>query len=413
MMPNEQILSSPSLAALQHALDAGDAMALDRFWATLQSTGTPLIEPSATEADHVLVTFLWQATVPVDHVVLISPLGNGWWWKHFTESRLLRLGQTNLYYRTYGVRTDARFVYRLSPNDALLHPADVTDWGSRTSSWQPDPLNPRRYAPDDDIPWSIVELPQAPPQPWIIPRSDMRHGDLRMQVVPSAILQEDRRVWVYTPPGYTSTAAPYRLLLLFDGVYYTDYIPTATILDNLCAESLITPAVAILVDTSAHRDRDLTCSGSMCAFLIEELLPWVYQHYHVTRQPQETTIGGISLGGLAAAFTGLQHPDVFGQVLAQSGAFWWMPEGDTEDEWLTRQFAASPTRPLRFYLEVGLMERGVGPFPSGVCTNRHFRTVLEAKGYRVAYAEFNGGHETINWRGTLANGLIALMGTTG
>jgi enterochelin esterase-like enzyme len=54
------------------------------------------------------------------------------------------------------------------------------------------------------------------------------------------------------------------------------------------------------------------------------------------------------------------------------------------------------------------MERGVGPFPSGVCTCRHFRTVLEAKGYVVAYHEFNGGHEMLNWRGTLADGLCAL-----
>ena len=33
---------------------------------------------------------------------------------------------------------------------------------------------------------------------------------------------------------------------------------------------------------------------------------------------------------------------------------------------------------------------------------------LEAKGYVVQYHEFNGGHEILIWRGTLADGLCAL-----
>jgi enterochelin esterase family protein len=215
-------------------------------------------------------------------------------------------------------------------------------------------------------------------------------------------------VWVYTPPHYTPLETPYPLLLLFDGWYYAHSIPTATILDNLCGTKTLAPCVALLLDTSAQRERDLKCSTQMCDFLLQELLPWVKQHYHVTQQAAQTTIGGYSLGGLAAAFTGWRHAEVFGNVLSQSGSFWWMPEGDAEDEWLTRQIASSPTRPVRWYVETGLMERGVGPFPLPISTNRHLRTVLEAKGYVVQYHEFNGGHEMINWRGTLADGLRAL-----
>jgi len=38
------------------------------------------------------------------------------------------------------------------------------------------------------------------------------------------------------------------------------------------------------------------------------------------------------------------------------------------------------------------------------------RDVLEAKGYSVVYSEFAGGHAYLNWRGSLADGLIVLAG---
>ena len=63
---------------------------------------------------------------------------------------------------------------------------------------------------------------------------------------------------------------------------------------------------------------------------------------------------------------------------------------------------------MRFYLEAGLLE--IGHSINLLASNRHLRNVLEAKGYEVAYAEFNGDHTYLCWRGSLAQGLLALMG---
>lgn len=40
----------------------------------------------------------------------------------------------------------------------------------------------------------------------------------------------------------------------------------------------------------------------------------------------------------------------------------------------------------------------------------HVTFLWRAKGYPVHSSEFSGGHEYLNWRGTLADGLIALVG---
>jgi len=160
----------------------------------------------------------------------------------------------------------------------------------------------------------------------------------------------------------------------------------------------------------------LACTSEYADFLAQEIVPWARVNYHVTDRPEQTLIGGASLGGLAAAFVGFKHPEVFGNVLSQSGSFSWKPDNEKDFEWLTHQFAASPRLPLRFSFEAGLLENtGGGPPgrpipPPLLASNRNFRDTLQAKGYSVHYTEFNGNHTMFNWRGTLASHLIALVG---
>jgi enterochelin esterase family protein len=117
---------------------------------------------------------------------------------------------------------------------------------------------------------------------------------------------------------------------------------------------------------------------------------------------------------LAAAYAALEHPDVFGSVLSQSGAFTLLPEGEKESSWLTRQFLEREKLPLKFHLDVGTLEansyRDLKGRPSALAENRRLREALRSKGYPVHYTEFSGGHDYISWQGTLAEGLIALLG---
>jgi enterochelin esterase-like enzyme len=125
-------------------------------------------------------------------------------------------------------------------------------------------------------------------------------------------------------------------------------------------------------------------------------------------------VTGSSAGGLAAAYVAWKRPDLFGNVLSQSGAFWRGNEGSNDPpyEWLTGQYAAAPKRDIRFVLEVGALEsQGAlgGAAPSILEANRRLRDALRKKGYDVTYAEVpNGRHTPESWRERLPDAIAAL-----
>lgn len=407
-------VASPRLAALEQALAAGDAPALDAFWQQVAEEGAPLVEPASDTEGESLVTFLWRATEPVVRVAVMWGLAG----VDARRNLMERLGDTDLWYRTYRTRDDARFAYQLSPNDSLVDFDDLgydeAKWRERCATFRVDLLN-RHPFPDDPLAGpvsSTVALPLAPPQLFVAPRPGVPAGNLVARRFRSALLGNERDLFVYTPPGYAPGGPPCDVLVLFDGWAYLEYVPTPTILDNLLANGRIPPLIAVIVDYPAveDRSRELLCNPHFADFLAQELLPWAAREYRVTDDPAHTVAAGSSYGGLAAAYAAFRHPERFGGVLSQSGAFWWPPAGDDEPDWLTRQFVASPRLPVRFYLEVGLLE-GLGAVGTDQpAANRRLRDVLRAKGYAVRYEEYNGGRDYVRWRGTLADGLIALLG---
>jgi enterochelin esterase-like enzyme len=223
-----------------------------------------------------------------------------------------------------------------------------------------------------------------------------------------------RRLWVYTPPGYDAAATtPCGLILVFDGEEYLEDIPLPKILDSLRGDRRVPRFVAVLIDngSGAQRIADLGNSASFADFLADELLPFVRKGWNVTRDPQRTIVTGSSAGGLAAAFAAFRHPELFGVVLSQSGAFWRGAEASNDPpwEWLTSQYAGAPKKDVRFVLEVGAKEtRGAlgGAAPSILEANRHLRDALTKKGYRVTYFEVpDGQHAPEFWRQRLPEAL--------
>jgi enterochelin esterase-like enzyme len=373
------------------------------FWSRV--TATPLIEPR--ENGDFRVTFLWRGDAQSVRLL---------WALKRDEAMLQRLDGTDVWYRSETLPRGTRFTYRLAPDAP-------TGRGGVSAVAQVDPLNSRRFqeSDEDDIysVASVTELPGAAPQPWIEPTDAPKGKVERMRFV-STRMASDREIAIYTPPGYRRDGPALPLVVLFDEEAYVRRIPTPTILDNLIAAGKIPPTIAVLVGNSSEDNRlvELVANPAFKSLVAEELIPWVRGRYAVSADPAETVIGGSSMGGFAAAYIALERPDLFGKVLAQSGSFWWSPtrspfdpakyDALSEPSWLAHRLAVEPSRPVVFYLDAGAFEGGEA---GGILdTTRHIRDVLKARGYVVHYGEFIGGHDYVNWRGTLADGLIALLG---
>jgi enterochelin esterase-like enzyme len=393
---------SPSIITLRHKLDSGGAAALKNFWDSVHKSDAPLIEAAPGANGFSLVTFLWQGNDQTRNVVIFDGVAG-----FDAKDQMLHLDASDVWYKTYRVRNDARFAYNLSPNDSLQPFDDVKGdeaMRSRLAMLKIDPLNRNRcpttfraYGAES----SYVELSDAPHLVWNLSGEEIRRGKVTVTAIASEYLKGEKKLWIYTPAGFTKAGDRYPLLVLSDGDRNVMWIPK--VLDVLIAQGRIPPLIAVMTDESVPSERrnELPCNPQFADFLAKELVPWARRNYYATTQPERTIVAGSSFGGLASVFAGLKHPEVFGNVISLSGSFWWKPEGNNEGEWLTRLVSTSPKLPLRIYLEVGLMES----YSIQIEANRHMRDALTAKGYPVGYSEYDGGHSFLNWSGGVANGL--------
>ena len=353
---HEKRPASPRISVLQKDLEAGNTAALGIFWQEISKQGAPLIELISGDDDFRLVTFLWHAKQEIKNAVILGGVAGF----EFEQNQMDRLRDSDLWFKTYRVRNDARFTYTLAANDSLIplnrvDPKDMQALMQRFAAFKVDPLNPRRVG---FPPQSFVELPGAPLQPWIAKRDDVPAGKFEWKKFKSTILNNERSVGIYTPPGYKTDDMPYGLLVLLGADMVG--VPTPVILDNLLAKHLLPPLVAVVIGeaTTTSFFLEMPCNADFAEFLAKEIVPWVRQNYHATTDPKQTVVTGASYGGLASSFAAYRHPEIFGNVLSQSGSYWWKPDDATEHEWLVKQFVTSPKLPVRFYLDVGLLERG-------------------------------------------------------
>jgi len=399
------LLKNKKISDLEEKIRGGNNQAIEEFLRVLENSGTPLIEELEDDPEKDLVTFIYKADTDCDNVVFLPPVGMF----NLLENKMERLMGTNLWHITYKMRNDVRFSYFFSPNDTF-----DDDWEKRYDRLIGDEFNDNvtmfkgSNGKEDKLRPHVI-MRNAEEHFWVKERNDVLKGMLEEHKFESENIESYRRIRVYKPHGYNEDTTPYGILLLTDGDEYINILSTVQVLDNLITDNRIPPIVTIFVDSTDNRSDELMCNDIFGDMIVKELLPWVRDNYNISNKADEAIIGGLSLGGLTASYFGLKYSEVFGNVLSQSGSYWYKPEGFECNEsncWMSTQYKSVDKLPLKFYLNIGVIETK----DRMIDTNIKLRDVLISKGYDVAFEEFKSGHDYLCWGETLAHGLISLIG---
>ncbi|WP_072903281.1 alpha/beta hydrolase-fold protein [Hathewaya proteolytica] len=405
-MGNNRNIISPRIERLCNEVKNNGTAALERFWNEVSKTGTPLIESIENDKENYLVTLLWREEEPIERIAAFGEMFGF----ESCNAELEKLQDTDLWYRTWVAKGDTKSLYMFIVNEKEEQEWDELDF-------RLDPLNTSKYVCVEDEKrvgeYYIVKkeescfcLPNYKEKSWTMEREDIPKGNLELiDNFQSNILNNKRRIWVYTPDSYSQNSEPLPLAVFTDGWEYLHVTKIITTLNNLIADHEIPAICVVFIETSDNRDKELTCSEEFQSFVMGELLPWMNQNYNIRQS--NNLFAGFSYGGITAAFIAYNHPEVFSKVLCQSGAMYWNSEDDESKKGcILETYKNGIKKLIDFYMTLGEFEKS---FEVHYSANRDFYDILNNKGYNAQYHEFCGGHTYTDIDMELGTGLIYLL----
>lgn len=193
-------------------------------------------------------------------------------------------------------------------------------------------------------------------------KENISHGKIDSITYPSATVGNDRKLLVYTPPGYSKNKK-YPVLYLLHGIggdekeWFNGGKPHI-ILDNLYAEGKIEPMIVVLPNGRAMKDDRATgnimAPDKVQAFatfekdLLNDLIPFIEKNYSTLTDREHRAIAGLSMGGGQSLNFGLGNLDKFAWI----GGFSSAPNTKTPQE-LLPDIAAAKQKIKLLYMSCG------------------------------------------------------------
>jgi predicted alpha/beta superfamily hydrolase len=201
-------------------------------------------------------------------------------------------------------------------------------------------------------------------------------GDLRIHEFHSRVFRNTRFVRVWLPPGYDepqNQGQRYPVFYLNDG---QNLFESSTAFggvewqadetaDRMIREGAIPSIIIVGLDnTGAQRLREYMPHRSFHPrmlrvqghhypdFLMKEVMPFLESAYRVATGPQNTGLGGSSLGALIALYTAIARPGTIGKLLLESPSLW------ASGRQVIKESRSVKNWPERIFLGVGTDEAG-------------------------------------------------------
>ncbi len=201
-------------------------------------------------------------------------------------------------------------------------------------------------------------------------------GELRLHEFQSQIFRNTRMLRVWLPPGYDASenqGRHYPVFYLNDGQNLFDpataYIgvdwQADEAADRLIRENRIPPLILVGIDNAqGNRAREYLPYRSFNPpvmrpqgkrypdFLLNEVMPFLYQRYRIARGPENTGLGGSSLGAIISLFTAMARPGIFGRLLLESPSLFVFNRKFLKSSRAFRQW------PAKIFMAMGTREAG-------------------------------------------------------
>lgn len=239
------------------------------------------------------------------------------------------------------------------------------------------------------------------------------HGSMIKQWYPSVINNAERRMTVYTPPGYEKSKEKFPVLYLLHGMGGDeDAWPTlgrvSQIMDNLISEGKVKPMIVVM--PIGHTSNSAAPGNSEKGeYKIEfftpdvgsgdmetnfaEVINFVEKNYRVKKNKANRAIAGLSMGGSHSLFISSYYPNTFDYVGLFSAAYRINDKikRDVYDNFEQNLLTQNKNGYKLYWIGMGkedfLYETGVD-----------FREKLDSIKMEYVYHESEGGHTWSNWR---------------
>lgn len=207
-------------------------------------------------------------------------------------------------------------------------------------------------------------------------RAGSATGDLRLHEFRSHVFHNMRFLRIWVPPGYDdpeNSAQRYPVLYLNDGQNLFEPSTSFTgvewgvdeTADRLIRSGAIPPIIIVGID-NASKDRIrefmpyrslhpviVRVQGSRYpTFLMKEVMPFVARNYRIAAGPENTGLGGSSLGALISLYTAAVRPGLIGRLLLESPSLW------ASNRQMIKESRRIKRWPARIYLATGTAEAG-------------------------------------------------------